>query len=54
MQHAGIGYQQGFKGRLQSAGIGQLARHHPVPVIPVGNFPEKSSFRECSLLRQQA
>jgi hypothetical protein len=36
---------------LLPARIGQLARHRSIPVIPAGNIPEKTSFRECNLLR---
>jgi hypothetical protein len=29
---------------VQSAHIGPLARHRPIPVMPVGNFPEKAQI----------
>jgi len=38
---------------MQPARVGRWARHRPVPVMPVGNIPEKSLFRESSLLRHQ-
>ena len=35
---------------MQPARVGQWACHRPVPMMPVGNFPEKEPFRESSLL----
>jgi hypothetical protein len=42
-----------LRAAVQSAHIGPLARHRPIPVMPVGNFPEKVHFRESNLLRHQ-
>jgi hypothetical protein len=42
-----------LRAAVQSAHIGPLARHRPIPVMPVGNFPEKAHFRESNLLRHQ-